>query len=90
MRGLKTAVKIWKKELEFKILTWGIKDEERENPRKKRQEFIRNTKAAMASDLLSRNRIGDIIMVKEDLEVIQNPSGLPTFRVMEGIYRKYL
>ena len=29
MRGLKTAVKIWKKEIEFKFTTWGVKEEER-------------------------------------------------------------
>ena len=31
MRGLKTAVKIWKKEIEFKFTTWGIKEEQRKN-----------------------------------------------------------
>ena len=38
MRGLKTAVKIWKKEIEFKFTTWGVKEEERKNFRKMRQD----------------------------------------------------
>ena len=41
MRGLKTAVKIWKKEIEFKFATWGIKEERRKNFRQMRQDQIR-------------------------------------------------
>ena len=90
MRGLKTAVKIWKKELEFKITTWKVHEEERKNFRSQRQKQIKDTKRAMASDLLNRNQIGDIIMDREDLSKIQFLNNLPVFRVVEEIYRKYL
>jgi hypothetical protein len=90
MRSLKTAVKIWKKEVEFKITTWKIKEEERVNFRKRRQDLIRDTKLMMASDLLNRNQIGDIILDRGDLELIQNLRRLPVFGVVEAVYRKYL
>ena len=90
MRSLKTAVKIWKKELEFKITTWKIKEEERKNYREQRQKQIRETKRAMASDLLNRHYIGDIIVDREDLSKIQRLNNLPVFRVVESIYKKYL
>jgi len=90
MRSLKTAVKIWKKEVEFKAITWGISPEHRSHYRKMRQDSIRHTKRAMASDLLNRNQIGDIIMDREDLSKIQFLNNLPVFRVVEEIYRKYL
>jgi hypothetical protein len=90
MRSLKTAVKIWKKELEFKITTWKIQEEERKNFRRQRQKQIKDTKRAMASDLLNRNQIGDIVMDREDLSKVQFLNNLPVFRVVEEIYRKYL
>ena len=90
MRSLKTAVKIWKKELEFKITTWKIQEEERKNFRRQRQKQIKDTKRAMASDLLNRNQIGDIVMDREDLSKVQLLNNLPVFRVVEEIYRKYL
>jgi hypothetical protein len=90
MRSLKTAVKIWKKELEFKITIWKIQEEERKNFRRQRQKQIKDTKRAMASDLLNRNQIGDIVMDREDLSKVQFLNNLPVFRVVEEIYRKYL
>jgi hypothetical protein len=90
MKSLKTAVKIWKKEIEFKLTTWGVKEEERVSFRKRRQEQIKDTKLLIARDLLNRDRIGDIILTPEDRALIQNLRALPVFRVVEGIYRKYL
>lgn len=90
MKSLKTAVKIWKKEIEFKLTTWGVKEEERVSFRKRRQEQIKDTKLLIARDLLNRDRIGDIILTPEDRALIQNLRALPVFRVVEGIYKKYL
>lgn len=90
MRSLKTAVKIWKKEIEFRAITWGIKKEERAHYRGMRRQSYLNVKTGMASDLVNRHRIGDIIMDPADLKTIQNLSHLPVFRVVEEIYRKYL
>ena len=90
MKSLKTAVKIWKKEIEFKLTTWGVKEEERVSFSKRRQEQIKDTKLLIARDLLNRDRIGDIILTPEDRALIQNLRALPGFRVVEGIYRKYL
>ena len=90
MRSLKTAVKIWKKEIEFKAITWGISPDYRSHHRKMRQESLRSTKRSMAADLLNRNQIGDIIMDKEDFSKIQFLNRLPVFRVVEEIYKKYL
>jgi hypothetical protein len=90
MRSLKTAVKIWKKEIEFKVITWGIEEEKRTNFRTIRQAQIKDAKRMMSTDLLNRNRIGDIVLYKDDLETLQSPQGLPVFRIVEEIYRKYL
>lgn len=90
MKSLKTAVKIWKKEVEFKITTWKIKEGERENFRRMRQDQIRDTKLMMARDLLNRDNIGDITLDREDRAAIQNLRALPVFRVVEKIYRKHL
>jgi hypothetical protein len=90
MRSLKTAVKIWKKEIEFKLITWGIEEKKRTNFRTSRQAQIKDAKRIMATDLLNRNRIGDIILCKDDLEALQRPQGLPVFKIVEEIYRKYL
>jgi len=90
MRSLKTAVKIWKKEIEFKFTTWGISREYRANYRRMRREAYRNTKKHMAADLLSRHEIGDIILDREDFSKIQRLSHLPVFLVVEEIYKKYL
>ncbi len=90
MRSLKTAVAIWKKEIEFKFATWGIKEEERKNYRKRRQEWIRETKGGLISDLLNRNRIGDIILSREDLKTLGSPPSILPFRLVEEIYKKYL
>lgn len=90
MKSLKTAVKIWKKEIEFKLTTWKVKEEERVNFRKSRQGQIKDTKLMMATDLLNRDKIGDIILDKEEREKIQNLQKLPVFKSVEKIYRNYL
>ena len=90
MRGLKTAVRIWKKEIEFKAITWGISPDYRSHYRKMRQEAIRHAKSAMLSDLFNRNRIGDIRIYSEDLEKLQNLSVTPIYDQIEDIYKKYL
>ena len=90
MRGLKTAVKIWKKEIEFKAATWGISTEHRVNYRKMRQESIKHARIAMLHDLFNRHRIGDIRILPADLERLQILSLTPIYRHIEEIYRKYL
>lgn len=90
MRSFKTAVKIWKKEIEFKFIVWNIPKETRSNFRKRRQEWIRDNKIMLAADLLNRHNIGDIILDIDDLATVQNLRDLPVFEVIERIYRKYL
>ena len=90
MRSLKTAIKIWRKEIEFKFITWGVQENARTNFRTNRQFQIKDAKRMMATDLLNRHRIGDIILFKDDLEILQRPQGLPVFNIVEEIYRKYL
>jgi len=90
MRGLKTAVRIWKKEIEFKAVTWGISPEYRANYRRMRQEAIRYSKAAMLNDLFNRHRIGEIRIFPEDLEKLQNLNITPIYSQIESIYRRYL
>lgn len=90
MRGLKTAVRIWKKEIEFKFTTWGISPEHRSNYRRMRQESIRHLRVHLINDLLNRHRIGDIILFKEDLEELQALRRVPIMKKVEEIYRKYL
>lgn len=90
MRGLKTAVKIWKKEIEFKFTTCGIKEEQRKNFRKMRQDQIRNLRLFLVEDLINRHRIGDIQIFKEDLEALYLLRRRPIMAQIEGIYKKYL
>ena len=90
MRGLKTAVRIWKKEIEFKFTTWGISPEHRANYRRMRQESIRHLRVYLIDDLLNRHRVGDVILFKEDLEELQTLRRVPIMRKVEEIYRKYL
>jgi molybdopterin synthase catalytic subunit len=90
MRSLKTAVKIWKKEIEFKMTTWGISPEHRTHYREMRREAYKGTKSRMIQDLLTRHRIGDITLERDHLEILQNGRKTPVFSVVEGIYKKYL
>jgi hypothetical protein len=90
MRGLKTAVKIWKKEIEFKFTTWGVKEEERKNFRKMRQDQIKGLRSFLVEDLLNRQRIGDIQIFKEDLESLHRLRRTPIMKDIEEIYKKYL
>jgi hypothetical protein len=89
MRGLKTAVKIWKKEIEFKFTVWGVKEEERKSVRKMRQESIKHLRQALISDLMSRHQIGDIIIFPEDLAALRVLRGTPILRKIEEIHKKY-
>lgn len=90
MRGLKTAVKIWKKEIEFKLTTWGISPEHRANYRKMRQEAIRHAKMAMIGDLLNRHQVGDLKIYEVDLIKLRQLKQTPIFDQIEEIYRRYL
>lgn len=90
MRGLKTAVRIWKKEIEFKLTTWGVKEEQRKNLRKTRQESIRHLRLFLVNDLLNRHKIGDIQIYKEDVEVLYRLRRTPIMAEIEEMYKKYL
>lgn len=90
MRSLKTAVKIWKKEIEFKAITWGISPEYRSNYRKMRQEAFRSTKISMLNDLFNRHQIGDIVISSDDLGKLRALRFNPIYRHIEEIYKKYL
>ncbi len=90
MRGLKTAVKIWKKEIEFKFTTWGIKEEKRKSFRKMRQDQIRDIRFGMINDLLNRHGIGDLQIFKEDVESLLRLRRTPIMKEIEEIYKKYL
>lgn len=90
MRGLKTAVRIWKKEIEFKAITWRISPEHRSNYRRMRQDSIRALRLALVNDLLNRHRVGDMQLFKEDLEALQRLRRVPIMAEIEEIYRKYL
>ena len=90
MRGLKTAVKIWKKEIEFKFTTWGVKEEERKNFRKMRQDQIRGLRLFLVEDLLNRHRVGDIRIFKEDLDALNRLRRTPIMSQIEELYKKYL
>ena len=57
MRSFKTAVKIFKKEVEMKWITYGIPEEDRTSFRRNRQEAIRGLRTRMIDDLLNRNRM---------------------------------
>jgi molybdopterin synthase catalytic subunit len=90
MRGLKTAVKIWKKEIEFKFTTWGIKEEQRTSFRKMRQGAIKVLRMNMVQDLLNRHKVGDLQIYKEDIEALHRLRRTPIIKEIEEIYRKYL
>ena len=90
MRGLKTAVKIWKKEIEFKFTTWGIKKEQRTSFRKMRQDQIRSLRIFLVDDLLNRHKVGDFQIFKEDLEDLHRLRRVPIMKQIEEIYKKYL
>ena len=90
MRGLKTAVKIWKKEIEFKFTTWGMKEEQRTSFRKMRQGAIKALRINMVEDLLNRHKVGDLQIYKEDIEALHRLRRTPIIKEIEEIYRKYL
>ena len=90
MRGLKTAVKIWKKEIEFKFTTWGIKEEQRTSFRKMRQGAIKVLRMNMIQDLLNRHKVGDLQVYKEDLDSLHRLRRTPVMKEIEDIYKKYL
>jgi molybdopterin synthase catalytic subunit len=90
MRGLKTAVKIWKKEIEFKLTTWGIKEEQRTSFRKMRQGAIKVLRMNMVQDLLNRHKVGDLQVYKEDLDSLHRLRRTPVMKEIEDIYKKYL
>jgi hypothetical protein len=90
MRGLKTAVKIWKKEIEFKFTTWGIKEDQRASFRKMRQATIKVLRTNMVEDLLNRQRVGDLQIYMEDIESLHRLKRTPIMKEIEDIYKKYL
>ena len=90
MRGLKTAVKIWKKEIEFKFTTWGIKEEQRTSFRKMRQGAIKVLRMNMVQDILNRHKVGDLQVYKEDLDSLHRLRRTPVMKEIEDIYKKYL
>lgn len=90
MRSLKTAVKIFKKEVEMKWITYGIPEEDRTSFRRSRQEAIRGLRTRMIDDLLNRNRIGEIQIWKEDLEELNRMRTTPVLTVIERLYLKYI
>ena len=90
MRGLKTAVKIWKKEIEFKFTTWGIKEDQRASFRKMRQGAIKVLRMNMVQDLLNRHKVGDLQVYKEDLDSLHRLRRTPIMKEIEDIYKKYL
>ena len=90
MRGLKTAVKIWKKEIEFKFTTWGIKEDQRTSFRKARQATIKALRSNMVEDLLNRQKVGDLQIYTEDIESLHRLRRTPIMKEIEDIYKKYL
>ena len=90
MRGLKTAVRIWKKEIRFKIITLRITSEHRSNFRKMRQESIKSLRLAMVDDLLNRHKVGDLRIFKDDIKSLWRLRGTPVMAEIEEIYKKYL
>ena len=90
MRGLKSAVKIWKKEIEFKFTTWGIKEDQRASFRKMRQATIRVLRTNMVEDLLNRQKVGDLQIYMEDIESLHRLKRTPIMKEIEDIYKKYL
>lgn len=90
MRSFKTAVKIFKKEVEMKWITYGIPIEDRTAFRKSRQETIRGLRAQMIDDLLNRHKVGDIQIWKEDINELHRMKVTPIFEVIERLYIKYI
>ena len=90
MRSFKTAVKIFKKEIEMKWITYGIPIENRATFRRVRQEAIRDLRARMISDLLNRHKIGEIQVWKEDVEELNRMKVTPVFSIIERLYVKYI
>jgi hypothetical protein len=90
MRTLRVSFEIWEKQIKFKIITWGIKEDQRKVLRGMRQEQIRNLRIFLIEDLLNRNRIGDIRIDDRDKELLYQLRRTPTISKIEGIYKKYL
>jgi len=90
MRSFKTAVKIFKKEIEMKWITYGIPIEDRTAFRKARQESIRGLRNQMIEDLLNRHKVGDFKIWKEDIEELHRMRTTPVFSIIERIYVKYI
>ena len=89
MKSFKTAVKIFKKELEFKFITYNIVAEDRTSLRRHRQASIRELKTRMIDDLFNRNSVGDIRIWQEDLDELHRMRATPIFSNIEKIYKKY-
>ena len=90
MRSFKTAVKIFKKEIEMKWITYGIPVEDRTAFRKSRQSAIRDLRSRMIDDLLNRHKVGDIKIWKDDIEELHRMKATPVFSIIERIYLKYI
>lgn len=90
MRSFKTAVKIFKKEVEMKWITYGIPKDDRTAFRRSRQETIRSLRGRMVDDLLNRHKLGDIQIWKEDVEELHRMKVTPVFSIIERIYVKYI
>ncbi len=89
MRGLKTSIKIWKREIEFKFTTWGINEEQRMSVRRMRQESIRHLRQTLVSDLMNRHHVGDIVIFPEDLIKLRDLRRTPILKKIEEIHKKY-
>jgi hypothetical protein len=90
MRSFKTAVQIFKKEIEMKWITYGIPVEDRTSFRKSRQEAIRDLRTRMIDDLLNRHKVGDIQVWKEDIEELHRMRSTPVLSIIEKLYVKYI
>ena len=90
MRSFKTAVKIFKKEIEMKWITYGIPIEDRTAFRKARQEAIRDLRTRMIEDLLNRHKVGDIKIWKEDIDELHRMRSTPVLSIIEKLYVKYI
>lgn len=90
MRTLEVALKIWEKQIKFKFITWGVKEDQRKALRKMRQNQIRNLRIFLIEDLLNRNRVGDLRIETGDKELLHRLKGKPTISEIEFVYKKYL
>ena len=90
MRSFKTAVKIFKKEVEMKWITYGIPIENRTTFRRARQEAIRDLRNRMIDDLLNRHKLGEIQVWKEDVAELHRMKATPVFSIIEKLYVKYI